>query len=374
MRKKLTIILFIIAVSICCVMIYSFLKPNSFYEKYYKIGGGYDKLAADHTTIYVPPNVATNAKESLGNFEPTRQLATKLFNYEYLDLPPISFFVMVPGNIGYHRVQNVTGKYLPDRGVVLLNGERALFGTIIHEYSHFLFDLYLKDKGLAIEKLPVWLVEGLAEYTAFQIEHALPVASYDYNVLSLEQLNAWDSNNTNTVNLQGFYMVYELIENHGEDIIVQLINTYKNTNNFKASFEKVTGESFNHYHEKFQVDIDKIKDLDGKEADVMLQKGKELLENKASINQYTPIVLPILVSVSLYLEDINSAKEYFTELDRILFDPNDYLAFAQGFINAGEEAFAKQIIEKGLKVAQQFVYDIESYENEAKEILETTLP
>ena len=242
--KKSTIFLMAITVLSGFVLVYSLLNPNKVFEQFYKLGGDYDKLTLDHTSIYVPPNVATNAKESLGNFEPTRQLATKLFNFEYDDLPDLSFFVIIPGNVGYQRVQNVTGSYLPDEGVILLNGERALFGTIIHEYSHFLFDLYLKDNGLAIEKLPVWLVEGLADYMAFQIEHALPVATYEYDVLSLEQLNEWDSSNIRTVNLQGFYMVYDLIENYGEDIIVQLVDTYKNTNNFKTTFEKVTGESF----------------------------------------------------------------------------------------------------------------------------------
>lgn len=374
MKKILKLVIIGIMALIMCVMIYGYFNPNKTFEQVYKFGGDYEKIALDNTRIYVPPSIEINAKESLKKLERTRQFATKLFNFEYEDVPSMSMFVVVPGNRGFERVQNYSGIYLPDQGVILLNGESALFGTTTHEYGHFLFDLYLKDRKIDIKQLPDWLVEGLAEYMKFHIEHVLPVTVYVYDAMSLEQLSVMDYGNTRTIYLQGFYMVYDLIENYGEDFIVQLMDTYTNTKDFATAFEKVTNESYDDYHKKFRINPNKITELEEKDAQDVLQSGEELFKDKASINPYTPLVLPSLVSSSLQLGKVELAKDYFNQLNRLLFNPYDYLVMAQFFFAAREDAFAEEIIEKGLQVAHQGEFDIEDFENEAQKIKETKRP
>lgn len=266
-----------------------------------------------------------------------------------------------------------TGLYLDNMGMIFINGENAQFSsyTAVHEYSHFLFDLYLSENSISIQEIPAWFTEGIAEYFAFKVEQALPTFyTYYFDTYPFEKLHENNQGNVNTIYLQGFYAIFNLIETYDEDVITNIISAYKETGDFSAAFEEVTEENYVEYHENFRLNKNKISLLTDpvSEPERVLKTGEQLLANQASINPYSPYILPYLVSAAIELNDVSLAKTYLDSLDQLLFNPDDYLYYAIQFLGAGEQSIAEELIEKGLYFGKAYQYDLELYESEAEKI------
>lgn len=359
---------------IVAVAIYLFFNPNMVFEQVFKFGQDYEKSSAEDVRIYVTPQVPYQTEGVLEQLKSTREVVQQLLNKNFETHNSLAIFVTELGYRGHERLTGLTGAYFYAMGVILINGEEPQFAssTTVHEYTHFLFGEYLKEQQLTFDEIPDWFTEGLAEYVAFQVEHALPQKySLYYNHFPFTEMQTLTNTNVDAVYMQGFYAFHDLVTQFGTEVMAQLLTKYKDTSDFKIAFTQVTGMNYSTYHDQFFInrnELAKLNNLKSSPQDV-LTYGEQLLENRASINPYAPFVLPDLVGAALALGNVNLAKEYFNQLERLLFNPNDYLYFAEAFNEAAETKLALQLVEKGREFALKYNYDLEDFEREVKKVL-----
>ena len=369
MRKKGSIIIILLLLMLISVSIYFYLNQHKAFEQIFKFNEDYVKTQAGDVTIYNPQEVLFDSEEVLEQLVPTRQLAHDLFKLDFSSHNTLPIFVTVAGYKGHEKMEARTGLYLNEMGTILINGDNEQFAsyTTVHEYSHFLFDLYLKEHKISIQEIPAWFTEGIAEYFAFQVQQALPVFyTYYYDSFPFEKLH-----DVNTIYLQGFYAIYDLIETYGDDIITNIILAYKGSGDFATALEEVTDEEYMAYHDKFRINKNKINMLEDNnlEPQKVITMGEQLLANQSSINPYSPFVLPHLITAAIEVNEVSLAKTYFETLEQLLFNPDDYLYYALQFAEAGEKSFADELIKRGRYFVEAYYYDLDLYEVEAKKII-----
>lgn len=358
-QSKLMNVCLIVALS---SSIYFYFHQSKVFEYFFKFGENYIKEQDEQLVFYKERSIVYDTEYVAEQLQKTRNLAQDIFkkNFSTHDLLPI--FVTVPGNKGHDKMEAASGLYLYKMNVILINGEKEQFTsyTTIHEYSHFLFNLYVKDYELSLDEIPDWFTEGFAEYMAFRVDQAFPMEqTYAYNVQPFDTLDELNQTNVNAIYLQGFYAIYDLIEKNGVEMIPTVIQAYKKTRDFGRAFEEVTNESYASYHKQFRLNENKLTQLTrgNRAAQKVKELGEKLLENHAQMNPYSPFVLPYVVAASLEVNEIDDAKAYFGKLDQLLFNPNDYRYYATLFSDAGEKKFAEELMEKAHYYAKVYHYD-----------------
>lgn len=374
MKKSKTVVAILFLIVALGASSYIYFNQQVAFEQFFKFDEDYVKTKDGDITIYRAREVLFDTEAVLDRIEPTKQLAQDILKKDYKTHKSLPIFVTLPGYKGHEKMGANTGVYIDNMGIIFINGENAQFSsyTAVHEYSHFLFDLYLSENGISIREIPAWFTEGIAEYFSFKIEQALPTFyTYYFNTFPFDKLHEINSGNVNTIYLQGFYAIFDLIESYDEDVITQIISSYKTSGDFSAAFEEVTDENYAEYHDNFRLNKNKIDLLADQlsEPEKVLETGEQLLANQASINPYSPFILPYLVSAAIELNEISLAKTYLDSLDQLLFNPNDYLYFAVQFQEAGEHSIAAKLIEKGRYFGKAYHYVLELYEREAEKIL-----
>ncbi|MEK5185330.1 collagenase [Solibacillus sp. FSL W7-1324] len=374
MKKSKTVVAILFLIVALGASSYIYFNQQVAFEQFFKFDEDYVKTKDGDITIYRAQEVLFDTEAVLDRIEPTKQLAQDILKKDYKTHKSLPIFVTLPGYKGHEKMGANTGVYIDNMGIIFINGENAQFSsyTAVHEYSHFLFDLYLSENGISIQEIPAWFTEGIAEYFSFKIEQALPTFyTYYFNTFPFDKLHEINSGNVNTIYLQGFYAIFDLIESYDEDVITQIISSYKTSGDFSAAFEEVTDENYAEYHDNFRLNKNKIDLLADQlsEPEKVLETGEQLLANQASINPYSPFILPYLVSAAIELNEISLAKTYLDSLDQLLFNPNDYLYFAVQFQEAGEHSIAAKLIEKGRYFGKAYHYVLELYEREAEKIL-----
>ena len=373
MKKIISRIIVALMIFVAGISIYLLLNPNKAFEQIFKFNEDYKKTREGAVSIYQAPNMLYNSEKVLKELASTRELAQTIFKSDFSSHDSIAIFIMLPGYRGYEKLTSISGAYMTEMETILINGEQEQFAssTTIHEYSHFLFDLYLKEHGMTIEEIPAWFTEGLAEYFAFRIEQALLIpVTYYYHAFPFEKLEVNEQMNVSTIYIQGFYAIYDLIETYGEEVVTQIIASYKQSGDFVTAFEEVTHKQYATYHQDFFLNRNQLQNLTDNEKvpERILVSGEAMLADKSTINPYTPLVLPTLIKASLELNNVKLAKSYLEHLDQMLFNPYDYLYYALHFAEAGEQDFAIQLIEKGRTFAKDYYYDLEEFEKEARKI------
>lgn len=374
MKKRGSIITILLLVVSISVSIYFYFNQQKAFEYFFKFNEDYAKTRAGDVTIYKAQEVSFDSDAVLEQLSQTRLLAQDILKMDFKSHDSLPIFVTLPGYKGHDKLEANTGLYLHEMGTILINGEYEQFAsyTTVHEYSHSLFDLYLKEHEISIVEIPAWFTEGIAEYFAFQVEQAFPIFyTYYYDSFPFEKLHENHNGNVNTIYLQGFYAIHDLIETYGEDVITKTVLAYKGSGDFATAFEEITDEEYVAYHERFRLNKNKINMFEDKDLapENVITLGEQLQVNHSSINPYSPFVLPYLVTAAIEVNEVTLAKTYFEPLEQLLFNPNDYLYYAVQFAEAGEKSFADELIEKGRYFAKAYHYDIEIYEVEAKKII-----
>lgn len=374
MKKSKTFVAILLLIVALGASSYIYFNQQVAFEQFFKFDEDYAKTKNGDITIYRAQEVLFDTEAVLDRVEPTKQLAQDIFKMDFKTHNSLPIFVTLPGYKGHKKMGANTGVYIDNMGIIFINGENAQFSsyTAVHEYSHFLFDLYLSENDISIQEIPAWFTEGIAEYFSFKVEQALPTFyTYYFNTFPFDKLQEINSGNVNTIYLQGFYAIFDLIESYDEDVITQIISAYKTSGDFSAAFEEVTDENYAEYHDNFRLNKNKIDLLADQlsKPEKVLETGEQLLANQASINPYSPFILPYLVSAAIEVNEVSLAKTYLDSLDQLLFNPNDYLYFAVQFQEAGEHSIAAKLIEKGRYFGKAYHYDLELYEREAEKIL-----
>ncbi|OLP63345.1 hypothetical protein BACPU_32730 [Bacillus pumilus] len=166
-------------------------------------------------------------------------------------------------------IQHITGFYsdhdqmiglYPDNRDELLKKETLplyFFKTLfIHEYAHFVF--YEKVHAYKVSPVifPLWFHEGTAEWTAYDMLNA---TSEQFDVIPFTALYSdkdWQESRTTyetDVYVQSYYMIYELIQLYGRDIIHEIIEETAKSGRFDRGFEQATGKLLTEFEEQFKL-------------------------------------------------------------------------------------------------------------------------
>lgn len=139
-----------------------------------------------------------------------------------------------------------------NRSIYLINFDKSFAEweyekLFMHEYAHYKFDLFIKENKVNYSSIPVWFIEGFAEYIGYN------GSIVEYSPLSLE--NEKDFKLLNTTEefekarnekynpyLQSYYAIDELIKRNNQSSIKNIILKTKEMDFYKA-FQLVTNMS-----------------------------------------------------------------------------------------------------------------------------------
>lgn len=116
--------------------------------------------------------------------------------------------------------------------------------VIMHEYTHYVFEHSVAELGLnSTDDFPLWFNEGIADYVGYSGEK---VVFNEFQVIPFDELKSreqWDalSSNMNTnVYGQSYLAIYYLIDEYGNDVIIDIMNSTESTGSFESGLEEVT--------------------------------------------------------------------------------------------------------------------------------------
>ncbi|MDR0127071.1 hypothetical protein [Bacillus zhangzhouensis] len=189
-------------------------------------------------------------------FEPDKPLDIIYFD----DKDTIEQFAGIKQITGFYSdYDQMIGLY-PDKREELLKKETLplyFFNTLfIHEYAHFVF--YEKVHAYKVSPVifPLWFHEGTAEWTAYDVLNA---TSERFDIVPFQSLHSdqdWqDSRMTyeTDVYLQSYYMIYELVQLYGRNIIHEIMEETAKEGRFDRGFEQATGQRLSDFEEQFKV-------------------------------------------------------------------------------------------------------------------------
>ncbi|UGB29937.1 MULTISPECIES: peptidase MA family metallohydrolase [Bacillaceae] len=115
--------------------------------------------------------------------------------------------------------------------------------TILHEYTHYRLQAYIKEQELYVYRIPLWFHEGVAEYVGmYNVAHRY----YPFQETSFSHLvthKDWEKYRLEDydVYLQSYYAIKYLVDQFGESILKSIIIETAKTNDFNEGFTKATG-------------------------------------------------------------------------------------------------------------------------------------
>lgn len=137
--------------------------------------------------------------------------------------------------------------------------------TIMHEYTHYRLQAFIKEQGLFVYRIPLWFHEGVAEYIGmYDVKHRY----YPFKDTSFENLvthKEWEKFRLDNydVYLQSYYAIRYIVDTYGEIIIKEIIEETAKVNDFNKGFTKATG-----------ISIDDLQTI------YLLNEGEEKIEMK----------------------------------------------------------------------------------------------
>ncbi|WP_066250573.1 peptidase MA family metallohydrolase [Neobacillus drentensis] len=227
-----------------------------------------DKKVMYNVTVYYNPGlkgILPQTKESLKRAE---QLTKKYLGI-YKNKPVDLLFMDSNELKKFSTLKDISGSYSDfDKVIAIGVNEKDMVSiiqeketplyffqkSIFHEYTHFATYRKLDEIGVRTNDLPVWFVEGIAEYVG-ENEEPLDFHSFEPTFIELKQLDSHDqwekARQTKRANpyLQSYFTVAYLINTYGENIIPKLLMETSTTKNFYGSLQEITGTDLNGFEE-----------------------------------------------------------------------------------------------------------------------------
>ncbi len=222
------------------------------------------EIRARHFTIYFPQGGEVPAETLLVHTERALLELSERFNYLPENKIPIILYLS-PGNfrqtniIPYDIPQGVGGftEFFKGRVVVPFTGFWSEFRHVIaHELNHaFIFDMIYKRslREIIIARTPLWLMEGLAEFTSSGWDGATEAEFRDMvinnQIVSIEEL----SRRTDyIVYRQGQAIYHFMFERYGEEVFLDFVHNIRNSEGLEGAIDASLGMSLAQFNERFQ--------------------------------------------------------------------------------------------------------------------------
>ncbi|MDG3044209.1 hypothetical protein OE903_10810 [Bacillus sp. B6(2022)] len=230
---------------------------------------GLNKQVYEHIRIYYAEDEGAFVDLTIEALEQAKKRTMSVFQYEadkpldiiyFDDKETIEQFAGIKHITGFYSdVDHMIGLY-PDKREELLKKETLplyFFNTLfIHEYAHFVFYEKVHAYKVSPVVFPLWFHEGTAEWTAYDVLNA---TSERFDVIPFKSLYSdqdWQESRTTyetDVYLQSYYMIYELVQLYGRDVIHEIMEETAKTSRFDRGFEQATGQRLTDFEEQFKL-------------------------------------------------------------------------------------------------------------------------
>ncbi|MFC0271157.1 hypothetical protein ACFFIX_06795 [Metabacillus herbersteinensis] len=163
----------------------------------------------------------------------------------------------------YDESRDMMGVAINNYDGVLSKNEAAyyyFYNTIMHEYTHYRMQTFIKENGLYLYRVPIWFHEGVAEYIGMNGVRSGYYPFEEVNLTGLSTHEQWDSYRSEEFDVytQGHFAVLYLVDTYGEDIVSMIITETAKLNDFEKGFKKATGISVNELNEVYLIEEKKM--------------------------------------------------------------------------------------------------------------------
>lgn len=141
---------------------------------------------------------------------------------------------------------NTVGVAISDLEEILSDRMPGIFyfqSTIMHEYTHYRLQTFMKEQGLYVNRIPLWFHEGVAEYVGmYDVGHRYsPFKEAPFEKLVTHE--EWEKHRLDNydVYIQSYYAIQFLVEKYGETVIKSIIEETAKKNDFNEGFTRATG-------------------------------------------------------------------------------------------------------------------------------------
>ncbi|HZH58846.1 MAG TPA: hypothetical protein VEY70_04560 [Metabacillus sp.] len=154
---------------------------------------------------------------------------------------------------------NIIGIAITDLSNILSDEMPQSFyfqSTILHEYTHYRLQAFIKQQGLYVYRIPLWFHEGVAEYIGmYNVAHRYyPFQEIEF--VNLDSHHDWEKYRLEKydVYLQSYYGIKYLVDQYGESMIKTIIIETAKENDFDKGFLKATGITIEELQELYVKD------------------------------------------------------------------------------------------------------------------------
>ncbi|OUZ06878.1 hypothetical protein [Bacillus pumilus] len=226
-----------------------------------------NKQVYEHIRIYYTEKEDAFVDLTIEAIEQAKKRTASVFQFDTDKPLDIIYFDDKETIEQFAGIKHITGFYsdhdqmiglYPDKREALLKKETLplyFFNTLlIHEYAHFVFYEKVHSYEVSPVIFPLWFHEGTAEWTAYDVLNA---TSERFDVIPFQSLHSdqdWqDSRMTyeTDVYVQSYYMIYELVQLYGRDIIHEIMEETAKTGLFAKGFEQATGQQIADFEDYF---------------------------------------------------------------------------------------------------------------------------
>lgn len=120
----------------------------------------------------------------------------------------------------------------------------------MHEYAHFKFFAFLEQKDIKNSSIPIWFIEGFAEYFGYNCEvgYSPSALNKEKDFITLTTISDFEQARKENYNvyLQSYYTIDELIKPNSRENIADIILKTKEVD-FYTAFESVTKMDINEF-------------------------------------------------------------------------------------------------------------------------------
>nr|WP_223251303.1 hypothetical protein [Bacillus pumilus] len=230
---------------------------------------GLNKQVYEHIRIYYAEEEDAFVDLTIEAMDQAKKRTASVFQFETDKPLDIIYFDDKETIEQFAGIKHITGFYsdhdqmiglYPDKREALLKKETLplyFFNTLlIHEYAHFVFYAKVHSYEVSSMIFPLWFHEGTAEWTAYDVLNA---TSERFDVIPFQFLHSdqdWqDSRMTyeTDVYVQSYYMIYELVQLYGRDVIHEIMEETAKTGRFDRGFEQATGQRLADFEEQFKL-------------------------------------------------------------------------------------------------------------------------
>lgn len=226
----------------------------------------YPQLEADHIVFRYHPDTETAVTDMIVLMEAVEELEKEIYGQTIEKVEPLEVLVLKDSNDYFtlNRDYQSADKGLYDsryKRAMIHQGDNIdsdnfyITEIFIHEYSHYLFDLYLEQEELNKHEVPVWYDEGIAEFMSNRILSAryLPgEESFELSFLDLHTHTGWDrAMATDPVYHQAFMGVEYIVGSGGHaSILSEILLKQKEVDKFSDAFAETTGVELAGFNEE----------------------------------------------------------------------------------------------------------------------------